>query len=81
MLQIWRLLDEYLSFDINCKYIIVGVYLENNRNSATLNFVISLIQLNIYKYKMYCTLEKKIHKNEEGLKVHLKSSLMNNASY
>lgn len=81
MLQIWRLLDEYLSFDINCKYIIVGVYLENNRNSATLNFVISLIQLNIYKYKMYCTFEKKIDKNEEGLKVHLKSSLMNNASY
>lgn len=81
MLQIWRLLDEYLSSDINCKYIIVGVYLENNRNSATLNFVISLIQLNIYKYKMYCTLEKKIDKNEEGLKVHLKSSLKNNASY
>lgn len=79
VLLIWRLLSEFLSFDVKWKHIIIGFYLENNRKTATLNFLISLIALRIYKYKMYCRLEK-IDENEEGLKTHIKLSLLNYAS-
>lgn len=71
VLQMWRLLDEYLSFDIEWKRIIEGFCLENNRKSATLNFVIFFIACKLYKYIRYCRLEKK-DKHEEGSKAHLK---------
>lgn len=36
VLLIWRLLSEFLSFDVKWKHIIKGFYLENNRRSATI---------------------------------------------
>lgn len=79
MLQNWRLVDEYFVFYIRWKYILVGFYRENDWKSATLDFIISLLARKIYKYKMYCSLEK-LDENEESLKAHLKSSLLNYAS-
>lgn len=76
VLLIWRLLSEFFFFDVKWKYIIIGFYLENNRKIVILNFLIFLIVLRIYKYKMYCRLEK-IDENEEGFKMYIKLFLLN----
>lgn len=60
----------YISFDN--KEIIVEFTKKNNRKSATLIFVISLIAIKTQKYIMYCRLKKSEWK-QSGLKAHFKS--------
>lgn len=67
-----EVLGNHYSFSVRWKHMIVSFYVENNRKSATLKFVISLIALTICisMYKMFCRLEK-LDENEEDLKAHL----------
>ena len=72
--SLWKLLSLYLNFDVKWKHIAVGFYFEKNRKTLDLNFIISFIAFRIYKYKMYCRLEKK-DENEFEIRNHVKLSL------
>ena len=73
--SLWKLLSLYLKFDVKWKHIAVGFYFEKNRKTLDLNFIISYIAFKIYKYKMYCRLEKKDEKEFE-IRNHVKLSLV-----
>ena len=71
---IWKLVSNYVGFNIKWKHIVVGFFSVRNETTVVLNLLLSFVALKIYKYKMFCRLENK-EETSEGLLNNLKSAI------
>ena len=73
---LWKNISNYMyiGFDVRWKHLIFCFYSVQNNTTFLYNLLLSFVVLKIYKYKMYCRLEK-IDESYEGILFHLKSCL------
>ena len=68
---LWNI-SNYIGFDVKWKNVIFGFYSVQNKTTFLYNLLLSFVALKIYKYNMYCKLEKNVE-SYEGILFHLKS--------
>ena len=70
--NLWKNISNYIGFEVKWKHVLFGFYSVQNDTTYLYNLLLSFVALKIYKYKMYCRLEKNII-SYEGILFHLKS--------
>ena len=73
--NIWKIISDFLKFEISWKTLVIGFNREFNNKTIKLNNLLSFVCYRIYKYKMKCRVKYEVM-SENNLRESLKHSLL-----